>query len=277
MTGVHRPSWWRPTGTCGRPWPVLPLCSAWPTAPSDSALQSRCSRTGSSWSRSGEWWPRSGPTTCRRTWTACSPTWTTATGCGAKAISTQTAAEHGVAPEVGSPGRSVWATPASSDAPAHDGTLEALPPCGAAERAYLDTWTAVAGRSRPTRPTMPGSRTGAGRRVPHLCQRPRPGPGRARRDAIAGPDRPPGRALRSRRPVRAGLLGDVLERPGMAGLSQHLFTLEAAHPGAPTGHPPSAGSPPATWTRRGSRSGWSRTTCSCWTMCGCSPLAAARA
>ena len=48
--------------------------------------------------------------------------------------------------------------------------------------------------ARTTRPTTPGSRTGAAG-IPRLRLHPRPGPRRARRDAIAFPDRPPWRAL----------------------------------------------------------------------------------
>ena len=76
---------------------------------------------------------------------------------------TQTAAEHGVAPEV-EPWPVCLGYTCYLRCTAHDGALEGLTALYAAERAYLDTWTAVAGRSPPTRPTMPGSRTGAGRR-----------------------------------------------------------------------------------------------------------------
>src|SRR6266508_508794 len=56
-------------------------------------------------------------------------------------------------------------------------------------------------------------------------RRPRRGAGRAGRDAGAGDGRAPGGGVRPCRPLRAGLLGDVLERPGVARLTR-------ARPGA---------------------------------------------
>jgi thiaminase len=59
---------------------------------------------------------------------------------------TQTAAEHGVAPEV-EPWPVCLGYTCYLRCAAHDGALEGLTALYAAERAYLDTWTAVAGRS----------------------------------------------------------------------------------------------------------------------------------
>jgi formylaminopyrimidine deformylase / aminopyrimidine aminohydrolase len=57
-----------------------------------------------------------------------------------------TAAEHGVAPEV-EPWPVCLGYPSYLGCAAADGVLEGLTALYAAERAYLDTWTAVAGRS----------------------------------------------------------------------------------------------------------------------------------
>ena len=59
---------------------------------------------------------------------------------------TQTAAEHGFAPEV-EPWPVCLGYTSYLRCAALDGTLEGLTALYAAERAYLDTWTAVAGRS----------------------------------------------------------------------------------------------------------------------------------
>jgi thiaminase len=58
----------------------------------------------------------------------------------------ETAAEHGVAPEV-EPWPVCLGYTCFLRCAAHDGALEGLTALYAAERAYLDTWTAVAGRS----------------------------------------------------------------------------------------------------------------------------------
>src|SRR5215216_5240997 len=60
---------------------------------------------------------------------------------------TRTAAEHGVAPEA-EPWPVCLGYTSYLRCAAHDDVLEGLTALYAAERAYLDTWTAVAGRSR---------------------------------------------------------------------------------------------------------------------------------
>ena len=232
--GVHRP----PRG--GQPGRLgghgrSPLCARpGRRHPPDSALQAWVQQDRSSWSRSGEWWPRSGPTACRRAWTACSPTWTTA-WCWRPRPSPRPRPSTASRPR-SSPGRSVWATPPIFVAPLYDGALEGLTALYAAERAYLDTGRPWPSAARPTRPTMPGSRTGAGRRSAPL----------------SAPSAGPGRARGTPSPVLTGRLGVLFtgaarfelafwemcwSGQGMAGLSQHLFTLgrpnlerQLAHP-----------------------------------------------
>jgi thiaminase len=66
---------------------------------------------------------------------------------------TRTAAEHGLSPEV-EPWPICLGYTCFLRCAADDGVLEGLTALYAAERAYLDTWTAVAGRS-PANPTSP--------------------------------------------------------------------------------------------------------------------------
>jgi thiaminase len=67
---------------------------------------------------------------------------------------TQTAAEHGFAPEV-EPWPVCLGYASYLRCAAYDGTLEGLTALYAAERAYLDTWTAVAKRSPADSPYHP--------------------------------------------------------------------------------------------------------------------------
>ena len=226
--GVHRPA------GGGQPGPVgghgrSPLCSAWPTAPSRTVpCRPGCSRTGSSWSRSGEWWPRSGPRPA------------VAPGRPARRPGPQPGAGgRGLHPDRGrarrrARGRALAGLsglpPYSLPAPLTTAPWRALPPC---TRPSVPTWT-------PGRP-WPGAAQRLG--LPCWIQNwsgqafralsaPSTGPGRARRDAIAGPDRPPGRAFA--RAARFELAFWEMCWSGHGRLSQHLFT-SAAEPGAPTG------------------------------------------
>ena len=100
------------------------------------------SRTGSSWWRSGGWWPRSAPTACRRGSTTCSPT-STAAWCSRPTPSPRPPPTQGFAPDA-EPWPVCLGYTSYLLCAAYDGVLEGLAALYAAERAYLDTWTAVA-------------------------------------------------------------------------------------------------------------------------------------
>ena len=204
--------------------------------------------------------------TCRRGSTACSPT-STAAWCWRRTPSPRPPPTRGLRSR-SSPGRSAWAIPPIFVAPPTTASWKYRPVRG---RARLPGHLDGRGRSQPGRLGLPRLDPGIGAGGVPVSSLPSAGastksPGRHR-----PPDRPPGRHLHRRRPVRAGLLGDVLERPGMAGLSQRLSHARAGEPGTPARPSHRARD---RHRRPGPRTvprpGWS-VICSCSTTCGCSP------